>query len=91
MISVSEFNSEQKQDFKRIISDFGGPTSTAYVLSVLDFVSSGFRDILVVDHVLTMKAGGLNYIENFQTLCETCNKRKSREDKAATVAAWRLM
>lgn len=36
MISVSEFNSAQKQDFKRIISDFGGPTSTAYVLSVLE-------------------------------------------------------
>lgn len=36
MISVSEFNIDQKQDFKRIISDFGGPTSTAYVLSVLE-------------------------------------------------------
>lgn len=55
------------------------------------FVSSGFRDVLVVDHVLTLKAGGLNVIENFQTLCETCNKRKSREDKAAIAAARRSM
>lgn len=55
------------------------------------FVSSGFRDVLVVDHVLTLKAGGLNVIENFQTLCETCNKRKSREDKAAIAAAGRPM
>ena len=51
------------------------------------FVSSGFRDVLVVDHILTLKAGGLNVIENFQTLCETCNKRKSREDGAAIAAA----
>ena len=51
------------------------------------FVSSGFRDMLVVDHILTLKAGGPNVIENFQTLCETCNKRKSREDRAAIAAA----
>lgn len=51
------------------------------------FVSSGFRDYLVIDHILTLKAGGLNVIENFQTLCETCNKKKQREDRAATAAA----
>jgi len=51
------------------------------------FVPSGFRDVLVVDHILTLKAGGLNVIENFQILCETCNKRKSREDKVVIAAA----
>lgn len=49
-------------------------------------VSSGYPDMLVVDHVLTLKAGGLNVIANFQTLCETCNKSKQREDKAAARA-----
>ena len=52
-------------------------------------VSSGYPDILVVDHVLTLKAGGVNAIENFQTLCETCNKSKQREDRAAIAAAAR--
>ncbi|MFY4004913.1 HNH endonuclease [Achromobacter denitrificans] len=47
------------------------------------FVSSGNRDMLVLDHVLTLRAGGRNVIANFQALCETCNKRKQREDKAA--------
>lgn len=58
-----------------------------YTLWTDTFVSSGWRDLLVVDHVLTLKAGGLNRIENFQTLCETCNKRKQREDRAAAAAA----
>ena len=51
-------------------------------------VSSGYPDMLILDHVLTLKAGGLNDISNFQTLCETCNKRKQKEDKAY-VAAFR--
>ena len=46
-------------------------------------VSSGYPDMLILDHVLTLKAGGLNEISNFQTLCETCNKRKQKEDRAA--------
>ncbi|MBY0243168.1 MAG: HNH endonuclease [Burkholderiaceae bacterium] len=45
-----------------------------------------YHDILIVDHMLTLKAGGRNVVENFQTLCETCNKRKQREDKAAALA-----
>lgn len=53
------------------------------------FVSSGYRDALVVDHILTLKAGGRNSIENFQTLCETCNKRKLPEDRAAVFAKGR--
>ncbi len=47
-------------------------------------VSNGFQDMLVLDHILTLKAGGRNEIANFQTLCETCNKSKQREDIAAT-------
>jgi 5-methylcytosine-specific restriction endonuclease McrA len=43
-----------------------------------------------VDHILTLKAGGLNVIENFQSLCETCNKRKQRDDKAAAAAYKRV-
>ncbi|WP_409241999.1 HNH endonuclease [Curvibacter microcysteis] len=41
---------------------------------------------LVVDHILTLKAGGLNVVENFQTVCVTCNKKKLREGRTATVA-----
>lgn len=44
---------------------------------------TGWRDMLVLDHVLTLKAGGLSVIGNLQTLCETCNRRKVREDKEA--------
>lgn len=50
------------------------------------FVSSGYRDMLVLDHILTLRAGGRSVIENLQTLCETCNKRKLREDRAAIAA-----
>lgn len=45
-------------------------------------LKSGFRDMLVVDHILTLKAGGKNEISNFQTLCETCNKAKIKQDKS---------
>lgn len=46
-------------------------------------LKSGYPDMLIVDHVLTLKAGGRNVVDNFQTLCETCNKRKQKEDRAA--------
>lgn len=52
-------------------------------------VSSGYPDMLILDHILTLPAGGRNVVENFQTLCETCNRRKQKEDKANT-AAYRL-
>ena len=51
------------------------------------FVGSGYRDILVADHILTLKAGGRSVVENLQTLCETCNRKKTIEDRAATAAA----
>lgn len=47
------------------------------------FLKNGYRDVLVVDHIRTLKAGGLNVVENLQALCETCNKRKQIEDKSA--------
>ena len=50
-------------------------------------LKSGFRDQLVLDHILSLRAGGSSVIENLQTLCETCNKRKQRDDRAA--AEWR--
>lgn len=49
-------------------------------------LSTNTFDVLIVDHILTLKAGGLNVIENFQSLCETCNKKKIREDVAAIAA-----
>lgn len=49
-------------------------------------VKSGYRDVLVLDHILTLRAGGTNTVDNFQALCETCNKRKQSEDKLAALA-----
>jgi len=43
----------------------------------------GHPDVLVLDHVVSLSAGGRNEVGNFQTLCETCNKRKQKEDIAA--------
>ncbi len=43
---------------------------------------SGWPDVLIVDHVLTLRAGGKSVIENLQTLCETCNRRKQKTDIA---------
>jgi len=58
-----------------------------YTLFTDALLSSGYPDLLVVDHILTLKAGGKNRIENFQTLCETCNRKKLREDMAAAAKA----
>lgn len=44
------------------------------------YTSTGFNDLLILDHIITLNAGGKNIITNFQTLCETCNKRKIKED-----------
>lgn len=63
-------------------ADFDGKST----LWTNTFVSSGWRDMLVLDHILTLRAGGRSVVENLQTLCETCNKRKQREDRAATEA-----
>jgi 5-methylcytosine-specific restriction endonuclease McrA len=54
------------------------------------FTGSGTRDLLILDHILTLRAGGKNVHENLQALCETCNRRKQKEDKAAA-AAWRAV
>lgn len=49
-------------------------------------LKDGSRDMLILDHILTLPAGGRNVVENLQALCETCNKRKQKHDKAMTVA-----
>lgn len=49
-------------------------------------MASGMYDILVVDHIITRRAGGGHHHTNLQTLCETCNKHKSREDGKAVAA-----
>jgi hypothetical protein len=36
MNSVDSFNEQQQKDFKLICADFGGPTSTGYVLDVME-------------------------------------------------------
>lgn len=49
-----------------------------YTLSTNTFVRSHptWNDLLILDHIVTRKAGGRNVVENLQTLCETCNRRK---------------
>lgn len=49
-------------------------------------ISNGRRVALVADHILTLAAGGRSVIENMQTLCDICNRRKQSEDKAAIAA-----
>jgi 5-methylcytosine-specific restriction endonuclease McrA len=56
---------------------------TLYTTSIL---RSGYNDVLVLDHILTLQAGGTSAVENLQTLCETCNKSKQREDKEAAAS-----
>lgn len=46
-------------------------------------VSNGRRVALVADHILTLAAGGRSVIENMQTLCDICNRRKQSEDRVA--------
>lgn len=47
-------------------------------------VSNDRRVSLVADHILTLAAGGRSVIENMQTLCDICNRKKQSEDRAAT-------
>jgi 5-methylcytosine-specific restriction endonuclease McrA len=55
-----------------------------YSLETDTFLKDGCRDVLILDHILTRKAGGLNHPINLQALCDTCNKRKIPEDLRAT-------
>lgn len=60
--------------------------SGRFTLNTNTFVCGreGWNDVLILDHIVTRKAGGQNIVENLQTLCETCNRRKgSAEDRAA--------
>jgi 5-methylcytosine-specific restriction endonuclease McrA len=49
-------------------------------LNTTSKIKSGWHDVLVVDHIVSLSAGGKNVISNFQTLCETCNKKKIKSD-----------
>jgi 5-methylcytosine-specific restriction endonuclease McrA len=60
--------------------------SGRYTLGTDTKTGAGSSDALIVDHIVTRPAGGLNVPSNLQTLCETCNRRKQKEDKAATAA-----
>lgn len=57
-----------------------------WTLNTNTLVRNKWADVLILDHILTLRAGGRNVVENFQTLCETCNRRKGKEDKAAIEA-----
>lgn len=58
-----------------------------YVRTRLGFRKYGrSRDVLVLDHRVTRRAGGLSVIENLQALCETCNRRKIPEDRRVFAA-----
>lgn len=46
-------------------------------------VSNGRRVALVADHILTLAAGGESVVENMQTLCDICNRKKQSEDRVA--------
>lgn len=52
---------------------------------------SGYPDVLVLDHIVTLRAGGRNVVNNLQTLCETCNKRKQPEDRRAVEISARAL
>lgn len=66
---------------KEIPADYSG----RWALQTNTMVRGRWTDILVLDHVVCLKAGGRNVVTNFQVLCETCNKRKQKEDIAAAL------
>ena len=37
-------------------------------------------DILIVDHIVSRRSGGDHNPDNLQCLCETCNKKKIKQD-----------
>ena len=40
----------------------------------------GSREKLTVDHIKARSLGGTNHLSNLQTLCDSCNAAKSREE-----------
>lgn len=64
---------------KEVPIDYSG----RWALQTDTMVCARWSDVLVLDHILCLKAGGRNVVSNFQALCETCNKRKQKEDIAA--------
>jgi 5-methylcytosine-specific restriction endonuclease McrA len=43
-------------------------------------VLCGKKDCLEVDHILPISLGGSNKLENLQTLCDVCHKKKTKQD-----------
>jgi len=64
-IMRSRFNKNRANIYKRIAKEQG------------EFcVICGRKDKLTVDHIIPLSKGGSNDNDNFQILCQTCNKRK---------------
>jgi hypothetical protein len=74
-MDVAEQWDKQKFDIER------APLWAAHVERSWKTVSG-----LVLGHILRLRAGGFGVVENLQTLCETCDKRMQREDRAAAAA-----
>jgi len=46
-------------------------------------LSTNKKSCLVIDHIVSLRNGGNNHPDNLQTLCDSCNARKS-----STVDRW---
>lgn len=63
----------------------------SYHLNLYGMDENGNEVLFTKDHILPKSKGGQDYITNYQTMCEKCNKEKlttmSRKDKIHTLLA----